>query len=131
MLVAFTTDLAVSDTEAGSCLIGRDRLTINKKDQIRPLLVKVNLRSTNEKQAPLVRAINLGVQIEKVSVDVACYADKWLGTSVITECNYGGTPVEAIKSRKRGVERDDGSTVPIVCKPLQASTNVAILEERQ
>ena len=55
-----------------------------------------------------------------------------LATSVILGCDFCDRHVEAIRSRQRKVEMNDGTTVPIISKPTaRASQSPPLPEEQQ
>lgn len=63
-------------------------------------------------------SVELGPRIEVVQFNVV----EGLANQVILECDFCLKHVEAIRPRKRVVELDDGTTVPIIRAPSSRAT---------
>lgn len=62
---------------------------------------------------------------------ITLYVVEKLATAIILKCDFWHRHIEAIRSRRRGVELDDGATVPIVQSSSARSKFKASLSEAQ
>ena len=72
-------------------------------------------------------AVDIGGRVEIINFKVV----ERLAVPVILGCDYCDKHVEAIKPRQRVVERDDGTTVPIIRKPPPRQEGSMPLPEQQ
>ena len=113
--------LSVVDTGAGPNFIRKDELPLGV-DVIRhgPLPNVADANSNPIRMTGLVDfVVRLGIHISKTEF-IVC---ERLAAPVIVGCDFCDRFVEAIYFRKKTIELDDGSTVPIERRPLKRSPN--------
>lgn len=111
--------VAVLDTGAGPNLIRRGALppgTVIHKDET------VTLRNASNKPIYTLGVAHLDVNLGSGRHRVTFIVCDKLATDVLLGCEYCDKYIEAIKPRKREVELDDGTTVPIIRNPSARST---------
>ena len=109
--------VVVLDTGAGSSFIRKSLLTHELQKSIQPLTEEYNVKDANNRRITIEGTINLAVQVGTRFEIVKFNVVERLGTDVILGCDYCDKHVEAIRPRRRIVELDDGTTVPILKKP--------------
>ncbi len=121
----------VLDTGAGSSFIRKDCLPPDVQKLIKPLHSAVKIKDANNRRVNLVGRINLVCQIGTRSEIVTFYVAERLATTVILGCDFCDRYIESIRPRRRLIQLDDGSTVPIVRKPDKRADNSVPLPEDQ
>ncbi len=122
---------AILDTGAGSSFIKKSAIPLEYLKKMLPVNSDIKVRDANNRPLSMLGKINLHVQIgTKVSL-VAFYVVEKLATSIILGCDFCDKNIDAIRPRKRYVELDDGTTVPIVRKPSSRSQFAPPLPEDQ
>ena len=123
--------VAVLDTGAGPSFIKRDALPdgiddLIRKDPSATRIVDANKRNV-EVEGTLDLSVNIGGRVEVVKFNVV----PRLAVDVIIGCDFCDKHVEAIRPRRRLVELDDGTTVPIVRRPDKRPPGAIPLPEEQ
>ena len=123
--------VAVLDTGAGPSFIRRDVLpddigAIIRKDPTAPKIIDANKRKV-EIDGVIDLSVNIGGRVETVRFNVV----PRLAVDVIIGCDFCDKHIEAIRPRKRLVELDDGTTVPIVRLPSKRATGSIPLPDEQ
>ena len=81
---------------------------------MQPYTERSNIRDANNRRVQISGTVNLTVRIGNRTENVRFNVVERLGTDVIIGCDYLDKHVEAIRPRKRAIEMDDGTTVPII-----------------
>ena len=123
--------MVVLDTGAGSSFIRRNALPSEAWKLIRPLHSTVRIRDANNRSLNIQGTVNLTCTVGGRSEIVTFYVVERLATEVILGCDYCDKHVESIRPRRRLVEMEDGSTVPIVRRPDKRKHNTVPLPEEQ
>ena len=123
--------VVVLDTGAGSSFIRQALIPESYRKHIKPLDDQFNVKDANNRRVVIAGTINLTVQVGKRREVVKFNVVERLGTDVILGCDYCDKHVESIRPRKRLVELDDGSTVPILKRPEGRATNAVPLPAKQ
>ena len=126
-----TRHLSVLDTGAGSSFIRRSDLPPNADKRIVKLDAKMRVRDANNRLLPIVGKVALFVRLGSRLERITFYVSDRLAAPVILGCDFCDTHVEAIRPRRRVVELDDGTTVPIVRRPQKRSAKAPPLPEEQ
>ena len=121
----------VLDTGAGSSFIKESCLPPGTEKLIKPLHSAVRIKDANNRALVVAGRINLSCQIGSRKDIVTFYVVDRLATDVILGCDYCDRHIEAIKPRKRLVELDDGTTVPIVRRPDKRKNDSVPLPDEQ
>ena len=123
--------VAVLDTGAGPSFIRRDVLPEDigafiRKEPTAPKIIDANKRKV-EIDGVIDLSVNIGGRVETVRFNVV----PRLAVDVIIGCDFCDKHIEAIRPRKRLVEIDDGTTVPIVRRPSKRATGSIPLPDEQ
>lgn len=123
--------VTVLDTGAGPSFIRRDALP----DKIEPFLRKTQSPSkivdANKRRVEIEGTIDLSVELGGRIESVRFNVVPRLAVEVILGCDFCDKHVEAIRPRKRLVELDDGTTIPIVRRPDRRPQGSIPLPEEQ
>jgi len=109
---------AVLDTGAGPNLIRRGALPA---DVVLDSSETTVLRNASNKPMIVCGEVELQVRLGQHTAKTKFYVVEKLATDVLLGCDYCDKFVEAIKQRKRVVELEDGTEVPIIRKPSTRS----------
>ena len=123
--------VVVLDTGAGSSFIKKSVLPPSVVAQIQPVGLASNVRDASNRRVNIIGTVNLTCQVGMRTDIVRFNVVEKLGTDVIIGCDYCDKHIEAIRPRKRVVEMDDGTTVPIIRKPSGRSIDSVPLPEEQ
>ena len=125
-----TRRLTVLDTGAGPNFIRKDELPPGFESRLRygPLL---NIGDANNNPLSMLGVISLIVRLGTFLVKLDFIVCERLAAPVILGCDFCDRFVEAIKPRKKLVELEDGTTVPIVRRPLARSSRAVPLPHSQ
>ena len=123
--------MVVMDTGAGSSFIRKAILPQALLDKIQPLAIRTDIRDANNRRVQIIGTINLVLRIGDRSETVRFNVVERLGTDVIVGCDYLDKNVEAIRPRKRVVELDDGTTVPILGRGTRSKTLQGTIPEEE
>ena len=103
---------AVLDTGAASSFIRADLLPVGAR--LKPIRDAPNVRGANSQPLAIKGTVDLMVQVGNCKDHVVFYVAPSLAAPVILGCDFCDRHVEAIQPRRRVVEMDDGSTIPIL-----------------
>ena len=106
--------IIVLDTGAGSSFVKKEALSPEVFKTMKPLPEQVRVRDANNRRLNILGTVELNVQIGNRQDKVNFYVVERLATDFILGCDFCDKHVEAIKPRKRLVELDDGTTIPLV-----------------
>ena len=115
---------AVLDTGVGPNLIRRGALPA---EVILDSSKTTVLRNASNKPMIVCGEVELQVRLGQHTAKAKFYVVEKLATDVLLGCDYCDKYVEAIKPRKRVVEMEDGTEVPIIRKPSTRSKEAAPL----
>ena len=110
--------LAVLDTGAGPNFIHKDALPLGYERFLKQG-PPPNIVDANRRPIAVNGVIHLCVQLGTRLVKLAFYVCERLAAPVVLGCDFCDRFVEAILPRKKLVELDDGTTVPITRKPAK------------
>ncbi|CAN8072774.1 unnamed protein product [Agarophyton chilense] len=121
-----TRRLTVLDTGAGPNFIRMPELGPTNQERTRygPLQ---DIRDANRNAVRTLGAVKLPVRIGHYLVKVKFVVCRSLAAPIVLGCDYCDRFVEAIRPRSRLITLDDGSTVPIVRRPLRKVPTAAPL----
>lgn len=122
--------LAVLDTGAGPNFIRLSELQSDEQARIQEACLP-DIRDANKRPIKSLGTIKLVVQLGNHVVMLPFIVCTTLAAPVVLGCDYCDRFVEAIRPKNREVELDDGSTVPIVRRPLKRSNAAAPLPPSQ
>ncbi|CAN8069585.1 unnamed protein product [Agarophyton chilense] len=110
--------LTILDTGAGPNFLRESELAPADLERIRygPLR---DIRDANKNALKTLGTVRLVVRLGRFVVLVDFIVCKTLAAPVVLGCDYCDKFVEAIRRRRKLVELDDGSMVPIVRKPMR------------
>ena len=123
--------VVVLDTGAGSSFIRQALIPESHRKLIKPLDSEFNVKDANNRRVVITGTINLAVQVGTRQDVVKFNVVERLGTDIILGCDFCDKHVEAIRPRKRLVELDDGSSVPILKRPEGRAKNAIPLPAEQ
>lgn len=128
---ATTRVLTDLDTGEASSFIRKSLIQKEHYDKIRPLAREVHVPDSNKR--PLVHSgqIRLPVRLGDRTELVLFYVTERLAAPALLGFDFCDKHVEAIRPRKRIVELDKGTTVPIVWSPRTRSPSDAPLPQEQ
>ena len=109
-----TCKTVVVDTGAGTSFIRKAILPRSILDKVQPLAIRTDIRDANNRRVQILGTVNLVLRIGNRSETVRFNVCERLGTDVIVGYDYLDKHVEAIRPRKRLIELDDGTSVPIL-----------------
>ena len=110
--------LTILDSGAGPNFIRKSELPPGFEDRIKfgPL---PSVNDANSNPVKMVGLIDLVVRLGNRLVKVEFIVCERLAAAVILGCDFMDRFVEAIYPRRKTIEMDDGTTVPIVRRPLK------------
>lgn len=114
--VQFHRKLTVLDTGAGPNFIRRSELPAGSDPLIRPA-ANTSLCDANGRPLDIIGTVSLSAMLGSRVTKVNFYVCKRLAAAMILGCDFNDRYVEAILPKRKVIELDDGSTVPIVRKP--------------
>ena len=106
--------ITVVDTGAGSSFVKQEALSPEVLKTLKPLPEQVRVRDANNRRLNILGTVELNVRIGNRQDKVNFYVVERLATDFILGCDFCDKHVEAIRPRKRLIELDDGTTIPIV-----------------
>ena len=122
--------LSVMDTGAGPNFIRKSELPDGKIREIRKTPLP-EVTDANRNPIRMIGTIDLIVQLGNCMMRTEFIVCERLADPVILGCDFCDRFIEAIYPRKRLVELDDGSTVPIVRRPLKRDSTAPPLPAAQ
>ena len=106
--------ITVLDTGAGSSFVKKATLSLEVLKTMKSLPEQVRVRDANNRRLNILGTVELNVRIGNREDKVNFYVVERLATDFILGCDFCDRHVEAIRPRKRLIELDDGTTIPIV-----------------
>ena len=120
--------LTVLDTGAGHNFVRMSALTAEAQRAIRPCALP-DIRDANKARVRTAGTVTLKCQFGSYFVRVNFVVCERLSVPVILGCDFCDRYVEAIMPRRKVVELDDGTTVPIVRAPMARARDAVPLPE--
>ena len=120
--------LTVLDTGAGHNFVRMSALTAEAQRAIRPCALP-DIRDANKGRVRTAGTVTLKCQFGSYFVRVNFVVCERLSVPVILGCDFCDRYVEAIMPRRKVVELDDGTTVPIVRAPMTRARDAVPLPE--
>ena len=128
---ATTQYVVILDTGAGSSFIRHSSLPPGADKRIKPLRSSVKIKDANNRSINVIGTVNLTCEMGSRREIVTFYVVERLATEAILGCDFCDRHIEAIRPRKRIVELDDGTTVPIVRRPDKRKNDTVPLPDEQ
>lgn len=122
---------ASMDTGVGYSSIRCSDLTYGLEKLIKPLKGSTKILEAKNRLLKTAVTINLATKLGSQSEMLIFYVANRLATSVILGCDLCDKHLESICPRKRLVELDAGTTVPIIRKPNKGLLDAEPLPEEQ